>query len=65
VVVQLDVLDSPLGSARFDDSEPAQDSDAPLPAAALSKFSQSPVFREIYAAGSLRVYRVVGSAGGT
>jgi hypothetical protein len=64
VVVQLDVLDSSPGSARFDDSEPAQDSDAPLPAAALSKFSESPVFREIYAAGSLRVYQVVVSAGG-
>jgi hypothetical protein len=65
VVVQLDVLDSPPGSARFDDSEPAADSDAPLPAVALSKFGQSPVFREIYAAGSLRVYQVVGSDGGT
>jgi hypothetical protein len=65
VVVQLDVLDSPPGSARFDDSEPAQDSDAPLPAAALSKFSESRVFREVYASGSLRVYRVVDSAGGT
>jgi hypothetical protein len=64
VVVQLDVLDLSPGSARFDDSEPATDSDAPLPATALSKFGQSPVFREIYAAGSLRVYQVVGSAGG-
>jgi hypothetical protein len=64
VVVQLDVLDSSPGSARFDDSEPAQDSAAPLPAAALSKFSASPVFREIYAAGSLRVYQVVGADGG-
>jgi hypothetical protein len=65
VVVQLDVLDSPPGSARFDDSEPASDSDAALPAAALAKFGQSPVFREIYAAGSVRVYRVIDSAGGT
>jgi hypothetical protein len=64
VVVQLDVLDSSPGSARFDDSEPAQDSAAPLPAAASSKFGESPVFREIYAAGSLRVYQVAVSAGG-
>jgi hypothetical protein len=65
VVVQLDVLDSSPGSARFDDSEPAHDSDAVLPAVALSKFGHSPVFREIYAAGSVRVYRVIDSAGGT
>jgi hypothetical protein len=64
VAVQLDVLDSPPGSARFDDSEPARDSDSALPAAALSKFATSQVFREIYTAGSLRVYQVVGSAGG-
>jgi hypothetical protein len=64
VVVQRDVLDSPAGATRFDDSEPAQYYNAPLPAASLSKFDGSPVFREIYAAGSLRVYQVVGSAGG-
>ncbi|MGI8448402.1 MAG: DUF6541 family protein [Streptosporangiaceae bacterium] len=63
VVVQRDVLGSPAGVPRFDDSEPAQDYDAPLPAACLSKFGASPVFREIYAAGSLRVYQVTGPAG--
>jgi hypothetical protein len=64
VVVQRDVLDLPTGVTRFDDSEPTQYDNAPLPAASLSKFDGSPVFREIYAAGSLRVYQVVGSAGG-
>ncbi len=64
VVVQRDVLDLPTGVTRFDDSEPAQFYNAPLPAASLSKFDASPVFREIYAAGSLRVYQVVSSAGG-
>lgn len=64
VVVQRDVLDLPTGVTRFDDSEPAQYDDAPLPAASLSKFDTSPVFREIYAAGSVRVYQVVGSAEG-
>jgi hypothetical protein len=64
VVVQRDVLDLPTGVTRFDDSEPAQYYNSPLPAASLSKFDASPVFREIYAAGSLRVYQVVGSAGG-
>jgi hypothetical protein len=64
VVVQRDMLDSPAGVPRFDDSEPAPDYNAPLPAASLAKFAASPVFREIYAAGSLRVYQVLGSAGG-
>jgi hypothetical protein len=64
VVVQRDVLDLPTGVTRFDDSEPAQYYNSPLSAASLSKFDASPVFREIYAAGSLRVYQVVGSAGG-
>jgi hypothetical protein len=64
VVVQRDVLDLPVGVTHFDDSEPSQYDNAPLPAASLSKFDGSPVFREIYAAGSLRVYQVVGSAGG-
>ena len=40
-------------ATRFDDSEPAQYYNSPLPAASLSKFDTSPVFREIYAAGSL------------
>jgi hypothetical protein len=62
VVVQRDVLDLPKGVTRFDDSEPAQYYNAPLSAASLSKFGTSPAFREIYAAGSLRVYQVVGSA---
>jgi hypothetical protein len=64
VVVQADVLDSPPGVPRFDNSEPEADYDAPLPAASLSKFGTSPAFREIYAAGSLRVYQVTGAAGG-
>jgi hypothetical protein len=64
VVVQLDVLDLPTGVPRFDDSEPARYDETPLPAASLSKFGDSNVFREIYAAGSLRVYQVVGSSGG-
>jgi hypothetical protein len=64
VVVQLDVLDLPTGVARFDDSEPTGYDEAPLPAASLSKFGNSTAFREIYAAGSLRVYQVVDSAGG-
>jgi len=62
VVVQQAVLDLPTGVARFDDSEPAQYYNAPLSAASLSKFGTSSAFREIYAAGSLRVYQVVGSA---
>jgi hypothetical protein len=62
VVVQLDVLKLPTGVPRFDDSEPAQYDSAPLSAVSLAKFGTSPLFREIYAAGSLRVYQVVGSA---
>ncbi|HEU5354907.1 MAG TPA: hypothetical protein VFU65_10620 [Actinocrinis sp.] len=62
VVVQRDVLDLPTGVTRFDDSEPAQYYNSPLSAASLGKFDTSPVFREIYAAGSLRVYQVVDSA---
>ncbi|MBS2964718.1 hypothetical protein KGA66_16795 [Actinocrinis puniceicyclus] len=64
VVVQRDVLDLPTGVTRFDDSEPAQYYDSPLPAASLSKFDSSPLFREIYAAGSVRLYQVVASARG-
>ncbi len=64
VVVQWDVLDVPAGITRFDDSEPAQYYNSPLTAASLSKFDASPVFREIYTAGSLRVYQVVGPTGG-
>ena len=64
VVVQRDVLNLPTGVTRFDDSEPAQYYNSPLSADSLSKFDASPVFREIYAAGSLRVYQVLGSAGG-
>jgi hypothetical protein len=64
VVVQWDVLDVPIGNTRFDDSEPAQYYNSPLSAASLSKFDTSPVFREIYTAGSLHVYQVVGSTGG-
>ena len=64
VVVQRDVLDVPIGNTRFDDSEPAQYYNSPLTAASLTKFDASPEFREIYAAGSLRVYQVVGSTGG-
>jgi hypothetical protein len=64
VVVQRDVLDLPVGVTRFDDSEPAQLYNSPLPAASLAKFDASPVFREVYAAGSLHVYQVVGSTGG-
>lgn len=64
VVVQWDVLDVPTGNTRFDDSEPAQYYNSPLTAASLSKFDASPAFREIYTAGSLRVYQVVGSTGG-
>jgi len=64
VVVQRDVLDLPTGVTRFDDSEPEQYYNSPLSAASLSKFDGSPEFREIYAAGSLRVYQVVGAAGG-
>ena len=63
VVLQQDVLDSPIGVTRFDDSEPEQYDSAPLLPASLSKFGESPVFREIYAAGSLRVYQVVGAGG--
>jgi hypothetical protein len=61
VVVQQDILKSPVGVPRFDDSEPAADYNGPFPAASLSKFGQSPVFREIYASGPLRVYQVIGS----
>ena len=64
VVVQQDVLDLPIGVTRFDDSEPAQYYNSPLPAASLAKFAASPAFREIYTVGSLRVYQVVGSTGG-
>ena len=64
VVVQSDVLDLPTGSTRFDDSEPAQYYNSTLPAASLTKFAASPAFREIYAAGSLTVYQVVGATGG-
>jgi hypothetical protein len=60
VVVQRDVLDVPAGVTRFDDSEPAQYYDSPLSAASLAKFGDSPLFREIYTAGSLRVYQVTG-----
>jgi hypothetical protein len=60
VVVQQDVLGLPAGVTRFDDSEPAQYYDAQLSAASLSKFGDSPFFREIYTAGSLRVYQVTG-----
>lgn len=63
VVVQRDVLDLPTGVTRFDDSEPALYYNSVLSAASLAKFDTSPVFREIYAAGSLRVYQVVGSTG--
>jgi hypothetical protein len=64
VVVQQAVLDLPIGVTRFDDSEPAQYYNSPLPAASLSKFDASPAFREIYTVGTLRVYQVVGSTGG-
>jgi hypothetical protein len=64
VVVQMDVLDAPTGVTRFDDSEPQLYDENSLPVASLSKFGNSPLFREIYAAGSLRVYQVTGSAGG-
>ncbi len=64
VVVQRDVLDQPTGVTRFDDSEPEEYYNSPLSAASLSKFDGSAAFREIYAAGSLRVYQVVGAAGG-
>ncbi|MDQ2811091.1 MAG: hypothetical protein M3Z75_04225 [Actinomycetota bacterium] len=64
IVVQRNVLDLPTGVTRFDDSEPASYDNAPVAAASLAKFSQSPVFREIYSAGSLRVYQVADSAGG-
>jgi hypothetical protein len=64
VVVQEDELAVPAGNTRFDDSEPAQYYNSPLPAAALTKFDASPAFREIYAAGTLRVYQVVATAGG-
>lgn len=61
VVVQQDMLTSPAGVPRFDDSEPAADYDGPFSAASLSKFGRSPVFREIYASGPLRAYQVIGS----
>jgi hypothetical protein len=64
VVVQKALLDSPVGVPRFDGSEPAQDYDAPLAATSLSKFRTSPLFREVYEAGTLRVYQVADSAGG-
>jgi hypothetical protein len=63
IVVQQDVLDRPDGVTRFDDSEPAQYDDSPLPAASLAKFGRSPLFREIYTAGSLRVYQVTSGEG--
>jgi hypothetical protein len=62
VVVQLDLLHSPMGAPRFDGSEPAQDYDAPLAADSLSKFNTSPLFHEIYSAGTLRVYQVASAA---
>jgi hypothetical protein len=62
VVVQQALLHSPAGVPRFDSSEPAQVYDAPLAAASLAKFSSSPLFHEIYAAGSLLVYQVADSA---
>lgn len=64
VVVQEDVLDLPAGVTHIDDSEPEDYYDARLSAASLAKFDASPEFREVYAAGSLRVYQVVGSTGG-
>jgi hypothetical protein len=63
IVVQEDVLDLPDGVTRFDDSEPAQYDDSPLPAASLAKFGRSPLFREIYTIGSLRVYQVSSGEG--
>ncbi|HET9170671.1 MAG TPA: hypothetical protein VFN97_14620 [Actinospica sp.] len=63
VVVQEDVLDLPAGVTHIDDSEPEDYDDSRLPAASLAKFDSSPEFREVYAAGSLRVYQVVGSTG--
>ena len=63
VVLQSDVLDLPTGVPRFDDSEPEQYDETPLPPASLSKFGQSPVFSRIYVAGSLSVYQVVPPAG--
>jgi hypothetical protein len=65
VVVQWDVLDLPTGVTRFDDSEPAQYYNSPLPAASLAKFSGSPLFQEIYTAGSLCVYQVLSSGEGS
>ena len=64
VVVQQDIFHVPTGSTRFDDSEPAQYYNAPLPAASLAKFDTSTVFREIYTVGTLRVYQVVDSTTG-
>jgi hypothetical protein len=58
VVVQLSLLRAPVGTPRFDSSEPAQDYDGPLHAISLSKFNTSPLFHEIYSAGTLRVYQV-------
>jgi hypothetical protein len=63
IVVQQDVLDLPDGVTRFDDSEPAQYDDSPLPAASLAKFGGNPLFREIYTVGSLRVYQVSSGEG--
>jgi len=57
-VVQWDLLHSPIGARRFDGSEPAQDYDSPFAADSLSKFNTSPLFHEIYSAGTLRVYQV-------
>jgi hypothetical protein len=64
VVVQQDLLQAPTGVPRFDGSEPAQDYDLPLASSSFTKFRSSPLFQEIYAAGTLRVYKVVVSAGG-
>jgi len=63
VVVQEDVLGLPDGVTRFDDSEPALYDASPLPAASLAKFGSSPLFREIYTVGSLRVYQVSSGEG--
>jgi hypothetical protein len=60
VIVQWDVLGLPAGVTRFDESEPGQYYHSPLSAASLAKFGTSALFREIYTAGSLRVYQVVG-----
>jgi hypothetical protein len=63
VVVQGDVLDLPEGVTRFDPSEPEQYDESPLPAASLAKFGDSPLFREVYTVGSLKVYQVSSGEG--